>query len=234
VAFAALSIAAPVPNSPGLCRGPYRIIRRGSACQAREIAMEWCRKDAARLRWLGLSNCGEWELDRRTGDAMGRKVFQDFAHVLCQKFVEVPSNRDLVNLALLGDGVLRLDITGRRATHNGFPIEPLPFTEQSLLWIESRLHELAIPRAETSRCEFNDRERSKTASQVGTSLPVRRPCSHLFSVRASGRSRVCVDSDCREVMGPLERLGPSSPVARSNPRPEADRKRIMKGSGRRT
>jgi hypothetical protein len=79
---------------------------------------------------------------------MGRKVFQDFAHVLCQKFVEVPSNRDLVDLAILGDGILRLNITERKATHSGFPIEPLPFTERALLWIESRLNDLAISRAE--------------------------------------------------------------------------------------
>jgi hypothetical protein len=79
---------------------------------------------------------------------MGRKVFQDFAHVLCQKFVEVPSNRDLVNLAILGDGVLRLAITERNATHNGLAVEPLPFVEQSLSWIEARLAELDIPRAD--------------------------------------------------------------------------------------
>ena len=32
---------------------------------------------------------------------MARKVFQHFAQVLCQRFVEVPSNRDLINLAVL-------------------------------------------------------------------------------------------------------------------------------------
>ena len=35
---------------------------------------------------------------------MARKVFQHFAQVLCQRFVEVPSNRDLINLAILGGG----------------------------------------------------------------------------------------------------------------------------------
>jgi hypothetical protein len=30
---------------------------------------------------------------------MARKAFQDFAHVLCQKLIEVLSTKDLVNLA---------------------------------------------------------------------------------------------------------------------------------------
>ena len=67
--FAAPSIADPVPNSRGLVRGPYRIIRRGPVCQAREIAMEWCRKAAARLRWLRIIQL--WRMGvRQTANVM--------------------------------------------------------------------------------------------------------------------------------------------------------------------
>jgi hypothetical protein len=118
---------------------------------------------------------------------MGRKVFQDFAHVLCQKFVEVPSNRDLVNLAILGDGVLRLDITARKATHNGFAIEPLPFVEESLRWIESRLDELAIPRGELSGANLTVDSRVKLHRKPGVPFLTSR-CSRR-TPRASPRSR---------------------------------------------
>jgi hypothetical protein len=79
---------------------------------------------------------------------MERKVFQDFAHVLCQKFIEVPSNRDLVNLTVLGDGVLRLAILEGGATHNNFAVEPSPFSVESQAWLQSRLGELNIPKGE--------------------------------------------------------------------------------------
>lgn len=135
---------------------------------------------------------------------MGRRVFQNSAHVLCQKFVEVPSNRDLVNLAMLGDGVLRLDITGRKATHNGLAIEPLPFAEQYLLWKESRLIELAIFASRTSARELDCRKRGEGAWEGRIALPLRRPCPRVFSVRPNARSRIRVDSDRREIMGTLE------------------------------
>jgi hypothetical protein len=76
---------------------------------------------------------------------MGRKVFQDFAHVLCQKFVDSPSNRDLVNLAILGSGKLVLFIPEGRATHNGHAVEPLPFAEDWLAWVTDRMAALRIP-----------------------------------------------------------------------------------------
>ena len=76
---------------------------------------------------------------------MGRKVFQEFAHVLCHKFVEVPSNRDLVNLAILGDGELVLAVMEDRATHNGTAVQPLPYATEWRHWVGARLNELAIP-----------------------------------------------------------------------------------------
>ena len=70
---------------------------------------------------------------------MGRKVFQDFAHVMCQKFIESPSNRDLVMLAILGSGRLELDILAGRATHNGGGVKPLPFSASWLEWVKGRM-----------------------------------------------------------------------------------------------
>lgn len=70
---------------------------------------------------------------------MGRKVFQDFAQVLCQRFVEVPSNKDLVNLVVLGGGTLVLDIMMRKATCNRYPIEPLPYSADARNWLDTQM-----------------------------------------------------------------------------------------------
>ena len=70
---------------------------------------------------------------------MARKVFQDFAHVLCQRFIETPSNKDLVNLVVLGGGTLTLDIMTQKATCNRFPINPLPYSEDARNWIASQI-----------------------------------------------------------------------------------------------
>jgi hypothetical protein len=81
------------------------------------------------------------------GRALGvaRKVFQDFAHVLCQRFIEVPSNRDLVNLVLLGGGTLILDLIKRKATCNRYPVEPLPYAEDARGWLDSQMVKHKIP-----------------------------------------------------------------------------------------
>jgi hypothetical protein len=77
---------------------------------------------------------------------MGRKVFQDFAHVMCQKFIESPaSNRDLVNLAVLGNGRLELNILSGKATHNGVTIKPLAFSASWLAWVKERMAVSEIP-----------------------------------------------------------------------------------------
>ena len=65
--------------------------------------------------------------------------------MLCQKFIEVPSSADLVNLAIFGDGKLELDITTRKASHNRAPISPLPYMNEARDWLEGRLTELLIP-----------------------------------------------------------------------------------------
>ena len=62
--------------------------------------LEIARRDGVnRARSAELCARSGGELSRSHGVA--RKVFQHFAQVLCQRFVEVPSNRDLINLAVL-------------------------------------------------------------------------------------------------------------------------------------
>jgi hypothetical protein len=74
---------------------------------------------------------------------MARKIFQDFAHVLCQRFIEVPSNRDLVNLFLMGSGILELNIMGEPSwfSYDGcsYPIEPLPYRSDARTWLDRRM-----------------------------------------------------------------------------------------------
>ena len=76
---------------------------------------------------------------------VARKVFQDFAHVLCQRFIEVPSNKDLVNLVLLGGGTLALDIVTRKAICNRCPVEPLPYAADARGWLDSQMTKHNIP-----------------------------------------------------------------------------------------
>lgn len=65
--------------------------------------------------------------------------------MLCQRFIEAPSNRDLVNLAILGDGILQLAITDGKATHNNLAVKPFPYSAESLTWLRSRLADEHIP-----------------------------------------------------------------------------------------
>ena len=65
--------------------------------------------------------------------------------MICQRFVEVPSNRDLVNLVILGGGQLMLDILGRKAICNGLPVTPLPYSEDARMWLEAQMQKRGIP-----------------------------------------------------------------------------------------
>jgi hypothetical protein len=78
---------------------------------------------------------------------MARKVFQDFVNVLCHRFVEGPTSKDLVVLAL-GGGELVLDILGRKSTCNRYPVVPIPYADLALTWIEQEMRKHAIPAAE--------------------------------------------------------------------------------------
>jgi hypothetical protein len=103
-----------------------------------------------RVAFSGMVNIGRARVvwDKRGFKSMGRKVFQDFVNVLCSKFIDLPSNKDLVNLVILGDGTLNLMITAKKATHNRYPIKPFPYSEEYLSWIELRLEKHRIPRIE--------------------------------------------------------------------------------------
>lgn len=79
------------------------------------------------------------------GRHVARKVFQHFAHVLCQRFIEVPSNHDLVNLALFGGGTVVMDIWASKDTCNRYPIDPLPYAADAKTWICDQLKERNIP-----------------------------------------------------------------------------------------
>jgi hypothetical protein len=76
---------------------------------------------------------------------MARKVFQGFAHVLCQKFIEVPSNNDLINLIILGSGIIELDVLNSKARCNRFPIEPLPYSAVARAWLLEQMRKHQIP-----------------------------------------------------------------------------------------
>jgi hypothetical protein len=79
---------------------------------------------------------------------MGRKIFQHFAHVLGQKFIQTPSSLDVARLAIFGDGILVLDMMSRRAIHNGLPIEPLSYMDEAKRWLDARMMILGIPSTE--------------------------------------------------------------------------------------
>jgi hypothetical protein len=79
---------------------------------------------------------------------VARKIFQDFAHVFCQRFIEVPSPLDLVNLYILDVGRLDFDILAARARFNDYPVDPFPCMCKARLWLEERLVSENIPRSE--------------------------------------------------------------------------------------
>jgi len=76
---------------------------------------------------------------------MARKVFQDFAHVLCQRFIELPSNRDLVNLVIFGSGTLKLNFVSQRAWWNRCPVSPIPYSGTARDWLQAQMAKRKIP-----------------------------------------------------------------------------------------
>jgi hypothetical protein len=79
---------------------------------------------------------------------MARKVFQDFAHVMCQKFVDAPSNADLIALVIFGSGRLELDVAAGKHWHNRAPIDAFPYVGEMRRWLEQRMRALDIAPAE--------------------------------------------------------------------------------------
>src|SRR5262245_6632669 len=95
--------------------------RLGREQQRQDLA--WTKSRATVGPRMGLAN----EQLVTNHRAMGRKAFQDFAHILCQRFIEVPTNHDLVNLFIFGGGTMILDVLAQKATVNGLPVKPLPY-----------------------------------------------------------------------------------------------------------
>ncbi len=84
---------------------------------------------------------------------MGRKVFQNFAHVLCQKLVLAPRGRDILQLAIMGHGKLVMDLVSHRAGHNRYPVSRLPYMEDARLWLQGRLWHHSIPNEQLQSAE---------------------------------------------------------------------------------
>lgn len=74
--------------------------------------------------------------------------------MMCQKFIERPSARDIVHLAILGPGRLELNLTEGKAVHNDHAIEPLPFSADWNSWVGARMAELNIPADELKRASL--------------------------------------------------------------------------------
>jgi len=76
---------------------------------------------------------------------VGHKVFQEFAHAMCQMFTGSPQNGDLIDLLILGPGTLRMDFLTRRSTHEGIAVQNIPFVDRWADWSAGRLGDLEIP-----------------------------------------------------------------------------------------
>jgi hypothetical protein len=82
---------------------------------------------------------------------MARKIFQDFAHVLCQKFIDSSSNVDWIDLVILGDGKLQLEITARRARQNRAAVSSIPYMKEVRDWLDGRMLAHGIQPTEMTR-----------------------------------------------------------------------------------
>lgn len=70
---------------------------------------------------------------------MRRKIFNDFANVLCQKFVDLPNGYDLATLAKLGSGVVSINILTDQCFFEESPIEPLRTCAEHRQWLQIQL-----------------------------------------------------------------------------------------------
>ena len=67
---------------------------------------------------------------------MRRKVLQDFANVLCQRFIDLPSGYDLATFVHLGSGFYLLDILNGNCSRDGLPIPPLMTCTEYRDWLQ--------------------------------------------------------------------------------------------------
>jgi hypothetical protein len=137
---------------------------------------------------------------------VARKVFQDFAHVLCQRFVEVPSNRDLVNLVLLGGGTLVLDLVTRKAMCNRYAIEPLPYAEDARSWLDSQMVKRRIPIEELIGASLTVEYDVEFRPEFECSSAEREIQLFLHWIACISKSPIHIHSECAERVGTIHGL----------------------------
>src|SRR5215471_10204721 len=76
---------------------------------------------------------------------MRRKVLQDFATALCQKFIDLPNGDDLASFVEFGSGTYDLDILNGDSTHNGRPIAPLRICGEYREWLLNQQTKHGVP-----------------------------------------------------------------------------------------
>jgi|SRR5215813_4453926 len=76
---------------------------------------------------------------------MRRKTLQDFANVLCQRFIDLPNGDDLASLAHLGSGTYDLDILNGGCTREGVPIPSLKMCDEYREWLSEQEGKRGIP-----------------------------------------------------------------------------------------
>ena len=76
---------------------------------------------------------------------MRRKVFQDFANLFCQKFIDLPDGYDLATFVHLGSGFYLLDIINGNCSRNGLSIPPLMTCKEYRDWLQVQLNKRSTP-----------------------------------------------------------------------------------------
>jgi hypothetical protein len=76
---------------------------------------------------------------------MQRKILQDFANVLCQRFIDLPNGDDLAAFAHLGSGSYELDILNGNCKRDGLEIPPLKMCAEYREWLLEQQKKRGVP-----------------------------------------------------------------------------------------
>jgi hypothetical protein len=76
---------------------------------------------------------------------MRRKILQDFANVLCQRFIDLPNGHDLAAFVHLGSGSYTLDILSGNCTRDGLPIPSLRMCNEYREWLLEQQTKHGVP-----------------------------------------------------------------------------------------
>jgi hypothetical protein len=77
---------------------------------------------------------------------MRRKVLQQFANMLPQRFLDLPSGYDLARFARLSAGTLEIDFLSGECRHNGAPVAPFETCAEYRAWVDREAERHHIPR----------------------------------------------------------------------------------------